>query len=151
MKTCFPTLHSKSMTVPPPRMDSPATRFQTLTLASTSPLFTRIYSERRGSGRFAVAFGYCFGLDRVHLINKSSEFDGRGLLAMGVPNWLMCLCGMILVAVSEFAMSILNQLSRIMQISHAVWEKSKIGVLNRMEIFCMSSYFLNVVSINVIV
>ena len=40
------------------------------TLTSTSPLCIRTYSERRGNGRFAVAFGQCFGHDWIHMINK---------------------------------------------------------------------------------
>ena len=50
----------------------------TLTLTATNPHHIRIYLERRGSGRFGVIFGQCFGQDWIHLINSSSVLFDAG-------------------------------------------------------------------------
>ena len=43
-----------------------------LTLTGASRPCVKVYSERQGSGRFAVSFGQCFGQDWLHLINDPS-------------------------------------------------------------------------------
>ena len=61
----------------------------TLKLTDANPLglCIKTYSERRGNGRLAVAFGQCFGQDWIHLISNPpsqlSRFDAIKLVTKG--------------------------------------------------------------------
>ena len=107
----------------------------TLTLTDANPLCVKTYSERQGNSRFAVAFGQCFGLDWVHLIND-------------LPSRLSW--GKLLVKGPEYARSMADTPSRgdcrgrlwvhhlpvsswIVRTHRVVWERSTIGV--RIELF----------------
>ena len=47
------------------------------TLTTTDTFRVRTYSERKGNGRFAVAFGHYFGQDWIHLINHPPNLFTR--------------------------------------------------------------------------
>ena len=112
----------------------------TLTLTTTSPLYTRTYSERQGNGRFAVAFGQCFGQDWIQLMNNPPDrfttLNTEKMVVRGaarsqsmadVPSrgdcrghvWVHHMC--------------LPDSTWIIRTSRVVWERSKIAV--QMEVF----------------
>ena len=118
----------------------------TLTLTDVNPLYVKTYSQ--GDSRFAVAFGQCFGLDWVHLIDNPPD-------RFSVANkWELMLSG------PGRAQSIADVPSRgndhgrlwvhhlvvstwIIRIYRVVWDLSRIGV--RMEIFMGSSFHHGIV------
>ena len=115
----------------------------TITLTGANSFCVKTYTERQGDSRFAVAFGQCFGLDWVYLLNDPpNEY-----------NWLYQAKSML--RESDRTLSMANMPSGgdspgrlcfrhhpvstwILRISRIVWERSKIGV--RIEVFRDSGF-----------
>ena len=110
----------------------------TITLTNANSLSVKTYSERQGDGRFAVAFGQCFGLDWVYMINYlPGEFDclDELQLLVKVPDRARSMADIPAQGdcrrrlwVQHFHVS-----TWIVRISRVVWGRSIIGV--RMEVF----------------
>ena len=111
----------------------------TFTLTGTSPLCVRVYSQIRGQGRFAVAFGQCLGRDWVHVIvnprGNYSRFYAGELMLKGPEQTQFGDA----FSPAEFRDHIwahhirLPGSNSVVRTSRVVWERSRIGV--RIEIF----------------
>ena len=115
-------------------------RGNTLTLTGMNPLCVRVYSDRQGSCRFAVAFGQYFGQDWIHCAcvpaSRFSWSDRDKFLVRG-PERVQSMAEA--PSRSEryghiwFSHTFLHGSSWIARTCRVMWEKSRIGV--RIEVF----------------